>query len=91
MKSTTMPSSDVETDVVRMRALADASFVMTLMLWPSSLSGGDDEPELQEADELPGLEPSHLSNGAQRRSYTKCDIIFSRNLIKFYMRYNRYF
>lgn len=30
--------------------------------WPSSLSGGDEDPEDQEADdELPGLEPNHLS------------------------------
>lgn len=46
-----------------MRALAEASFVIAPMLWPSSLRGGDDEPELQEADELLGLEPSHLSEG----------------------------
>lgn len=65
----TMPSSDVDTEVVRMRALADALAASCgdKMMWPcsafpSSLSGGEAEPELQEADELlPGLEPSHLS------------------------------
>lgn len=61
MKSTTIPSSEVDTDVVRIRALAESLFVITPILWPSSLKGGDDDPELQEADELPGLEPSHLS------------------------------
>lgn len=73
LKSMTIPSSDVDTDVVRMRALADAlaaSFGDRIM-WPcsalpSSLSGGEAEPELQEADELlPGLEPSHLSETAE--------------------------
>lgn len=35
---------------------------LPLRFWPSSLSGGDEDPELQEADEeLPGLEPNHLS------------------------------
>lgn len=60
----TMPSSDVDTDVVRMRALAASCGDIMMWLcglwwaWPSSLSGGEAEPELQEADELlPGLEP----------------------------------
>jgi len=60
----TMPSSDVDTDVVRMRALAaswgDIMLCGLWWAWPSSLRGGEAEPELQEADELlPGLE--HLS------------------------------
>lgn len=60
----TMPSSDVDTDAVRVRALSASWGDMMLCglwwAWPSSLNGGDGEPELQEAEELlPGLE--HLS------------------------------
>lgn len=59
-----MPSSDVDTDAVRVRALSASWGDMMLCglwwAWPSSLNGGDGEPELQEAEELlPGLE--HLS------------------------------
>lgn len=45
-----MPSSEVDSDVVRLRL-----FIMLLLL--SSLSGGDDDPELHDALLLPGLEP----------------------------------
>lgn len=65
----TMPSSDVDTDVVRMRAFADVvaascgdRFIWPCKTFPSSLSGGEAEPELHEAEELlPGLEPNHFS------------------------------
>lgn len=43
----TIPSSEVDRDVVRLRC-SDL---------PSSLSGGDGEPELHEALLLPGLDP----------------------------------
>lgn len=80
-----MPSSEVDTEVVRIRALAEADAEaagadaeaqadaeaetvaaswteVPPRFWPSSLSGGDEDPELQDADEeLPGLEPNHLS------------------------------
>lgn len=83
----TIPSSDVDTDVVRMRALADAlaaSFGDRIMCpcsaLPSSLSGGEAEPELHEADELlPGLEPSHLSETAEGRRISTLTLVTRTN------------
>lgn len=54
--SITIPSSDVESDVVLLRC--ELSISICVGLCPSSLSGGDEVPELHEALELPGLEPS---------------------------------
>lgn len=74
----TIPSSDVDTDVVRMRAFADAvacgscgdNIMCPCSALPSSLRGGEAEPELHEADELlPGLELIHFSETAGKARY----------------------
>lgn len=75
-----MPSSEVDSDAVRLRLI-----IVLLLL--SSLNGGDDDPDDQDALLLPGLEPYfHCRTGGDNQMVVKGLINYSEFPRSMYLR-----